>query len=122
MSILSAKHKIGLAFIALLLLLNIFTWQHVFVLAGPRYLKVEVLNVGQGDSIFIQTPAMRRILIDGGPDATVLSKLAKRLPFWEKSLDVIILTHPDQDHIMGLLSVLEKYYVGYIVWTGMVRD
>ena len=122
MSILSAKHKIGLAFIALLLLLNIFTWQHVFVLAGPRYLKVEVLNVGQGDSIFIQTPAMRRILIDGGPDATVLSKLAKRLPFWEKSLDVIILTHPDQDHIMGLLSVLEKYHVGYIVWTGMVRD
>lgn len=115
------KRKIFLLLIGILFLLNIVAWKEVFVLAGPHYLKVDVLDIGQGDSIFIETPSMRRILIDGGPDTAVLGKLAERLPFWEKSLDVVVLTHPDQDHIMGLLSVLQKYKVKYIVWTGMVR-
>lgn len=105
-----------------MLLLNFSAWQYVFTLAGSHYLTVAVLDIGQGDAIFIETPSLRRILIDGGPDSKVLEKLAKRLPFWEKSLDVVILTHPDQDHLMGLLLVLEKYHVDYIVWTGIIRD
>lgn len=121
MSIFSLKRKIFLLLISVLFLLNIVAWKEVFVLAGPHYLKVDVLDIGQGDSIFIETPSMRHILIDGGPDSAVLGKLAERLPFFDKSLDVVVLTHPDQDHIMGLLSVLQKYKVKYIVWTGMVR-
>ena len=105
-----------------LLLINFFAWQEVFAFAGPHYLKVDVLDVGQGDSIFIETPARRRIIIDGGPDSAVLGKLAERLPVWEKSLDVVMLTHPDADHVAGVLQVLERYKVDYIVWTGMVRD
>jgi len=121
-SLLTLKQKIGLCLAGLLLLLNVFTWQEVFALNGPHYLKVDVLDIGQGDSIFIETPDMRHILIDGGPDSAVLGKLAERLPFFKKSLDVVILTHPDQDHLMGLLYVLQKYKVDYIIWTGMVRD
>lgn len=116
------KQKIFLFVIGVLLLLNIFAWQYVFALNGLHYLKVDVLDVGQGDSIFIETPNMRHMLIDGGPDASVLGKLAKVLPFWDKTLDVVILTHPDQDHLMGLLYVLQQYKVNYILWTGMVRD
>ena len=107
---------------ALLILLNFLAWKEVFALNGPHYLNVDVLDIGQGDSIFIETPSLRHILIDGGSDSKVLGKLAKRLPFWDKTLDVVILTHPDQDHLMGLLHVLKKYKVDYIVWTGMVRD
>ena len=116
------KQKIFLGLTATLLLLNGFAWKEVFALAGPRYLKVDVLDIGQGDSIFIETPGARRILIDGGPGSAVLGKLATRLPFWEKSLDVVILTHPDADHLNGLLSVLQKYKVNYIIWTGITRD
>lgn len=105
-----------------MLFLNILAWQEVFALAGPHYLKVDVLDIGQGDSIFIETPSGRHVLIDGGPDSTVLGKLAERLPFFDRTLDVVMLTHPDQDHLMGLLRVLEKYKINYIVWTGMVRD
>ncbi len=118
----STKRKILLLLIGILLLLNIFAWQEVFALASPHYLKVDVLDVGQGDSIFIETPGMRHILIDGGPDSAVLGKLAILLPFWEKSLDVVVLTHPDADHLIGLLQVLQKYKVKYVVWTGMVRE
>ena len=116
------KQKIGLGVVAVLLALTVVAWQEVFKITGPHYLKIDVLDIGQGDSIFIETPAMRRILIDGGPGAKVLQKLAERLPFWEKHFDMVILTHPDADHLVGLLSVLQKYQVDYIVWTGIVRD
>lgn len=102
--------------------LNIVLWQDVFMLASPQYLNINVFDVGQGDSIFIKTPSMRHILIDGGISSKVLGKLQSQLPFWQKSLDVVVLTHPDADHLNGLLDVLKRYKVNYIVWTGMVRD
>jgi|SRR3989344_2554995 len=114
--------KIYLLPIAGLFLLNIFAWQEVFALAQNQYLQVSVLDIGQGDAIFIKTPAMHQILIDGGPDANVLGKLQKLMPFWDRSLDVVVLTHPDADHLTGLLYVLQKYKVNYVVWTGIVRD
>jgi competence protein ComEC len=119
---LSFKQKICLGIIATLFVVNILVWQHVFALSGPHYLTVDVLDVGQGDSIFIETPSMRHILIDGGPDSSVLTKLATKLPFWQRKLDVVVLTHPDADHVVGLIQVLKKYQVDYIIWTGMVRD
>src|SRR3989344_5906076 len=118
----TSKRKIFLGLVAVLFLLNIVVWQDVFDFAGPRYLKVTVLDVGQGDSIFIETPAMRHILIDGGPDTSVLEKLSRQLPFWQRRLDMVILTHPDADHVAGLLHVLKRYRVDYMVWSGGVRD
>src|SRR3989344_6786360 len=105
------KLKFSLAFIGILAVLNVFAWQEIFILSSHNYVRVAVLDVGQGDSIFIETPSMRHILIDGGPTSAVLGKLAKRLPFWQKSLDVVVLTHPDADHVMGLLEVLKKYKI-----------
>ncbi len=120
----SFKTPLGalLCLVAVLFILNIFAWKEVFAIVGPNYLTVSVLDVGQGDSIFIQTPAMRTVLIDGGPDAQVMTRLQKLLPFWENHLDVVVLTHPDADHLNGLLYVLQKYKVDYIVWTGVVRN
>jgi competence protein ComEC len=73
---------------------------------------VAFLDVGQGDAIWVQTPAGHRLLIDGGPSpATLLATLGRRLPFWDRRIDFVMLTHPHDDHLRGLLSVLERYHV-----------
>jgi competence protein ComEC len=80
-------------------------------------LHVTFLDVGQGDAIFIQTPSGRQVLIDGGPsELTLLDLLGREMAFWDRSLDVVILTHPDIDHLAGLLPVLERFEVGAIVY------
>lgn len=66
-------------------------------------------DVGQGDAIFIRTPKGSNILIDGGPDDSVLNCLSKHLPFWDKNLSVLLLTHPHADHLTGLISVEKRY-------------
>ncbi len=116
------KKKIILFLITILFLLNIFTWHEVFVLAENSNLKVDFLNIGQGDSVFIETPQLHQIIIDGGPGSVVLEKLQKLMPFHDRTIDMVILTHPDKDHIEGLLRVLQRYKVDYILWTGIVRD
>lgn len=77
-------------------------------------LTVSFLNIGQGDSIFIDAPSGRQALIDGGPDASVIRRLGEVMPFYDRSIDVVIPTHPDKDHIAGLIDVLERYRVSYI--------
>jgi len=104
-----------------LFFLNFFCWKEVFVLAGPHYLKVNFLDVGQGDSAFIQTPENHQILIDGGPGSTILGKLNAFLPFWDKTIDLVILTHPESDHMQGFLDILQRYKADYILWTGVEK-
>lgn len=74
-------------------------------------LEVHFLDVGQGDAIFIQTPNRRQILVDGGYDKDVLEKLGKYMPFYDRSIDLVIATHMDKDHIGGLYDVLDKFEV-----------
>ncbi len=66
-------------------------------------------DVGQGDGILIDTPDNAQILIDGGPDKSVLECLSKHMPFWDRSIEAIILTHPHADHYFGLIDVIERY-------------
>ena len=116
-----SKKIIG--FIAIFLfLLNILVWQEVFALVKPQKLLVDFLDVGQGDSAFIQTPEGHQILIDGGPGTSVLGKFSELMPFWDKEIDLVILTHPESDHMQGLLDVLQRYKVDNFLWTGVVKD
>ena len=62
------------------------------------------------------------MLIDGGPDASVLEKLGRVMNFYDRYIDIILLTHPEQDHMNGLIEVLRRYNVGEIVFTGIIRD
>lgn len=83
-------------------------------------LQVSFLDVGQGDAILIQTPSHRKVLIDGGPSPQAINaQLGKRLPFWDRSIDMIILTHPDDDHITGLSEVLRRYRVRQAMDSGI---
>ena len=101
---------------------NVFAWNVVYSLNRVQNLQVDFFDVGQGDSIFIQTPHGYQILVDGGPTNIVLEKLGSVMNFWDKSIDVIILTHPDHDHIAGLVEVLKKYKVDFILWSGLSKE
>lgn len=83
----------------------------VFFQFNDSRLHLVICDVGQGDAIFIRTPAQADILIDGGPDKKVLDCLSRHMPFWDRSLDAVILTHPHSDHITGLVDVIERYKV-----------
>jgi len=77
------------------------------------------LDVGQGDAILVMTPTGSTMLIDGGPDPDLLlRRLGERLPWWHRRIDVLILTHPHEDHVAGLVAALERYEVGLILDTG----
>ena len=82
-------------------------------------LKFYVLDVGQGDAIFIETPSKNQILVDGGPNSKVLSELGEVMPFYDRTIDLIVLTHPQQDHIFGLVEVLKRYKVANVLMTGV---
>lgn len=108
--------------LGLLFLVNVIAWFVIYDLNKARFLEITYFDVGQGDSIFIETLQGHQILIDGGPSSAVLEKLGQEMPFYDKSIDLIILTHPEHDHYFGLLEVLKRYEVENILWTGIIRD
>jgi len=114
--------KFTLLVFGFLVFSNTLAWIAVFEFSESQFLRVFFFDVGQGDAIFIITPQGHQILIDGGPDSTVLEKLGQAMPFWDRSIDLIVLTHPEQDHISGLIEVLKRYKIDYVLWTGVVRD
>jgi competence protein ComEC len=82
-------------------------------------MSVYFLDVGQGDAILIDSPTRGRILIDGGPDRSVLTELGKILPFGDKRIDVVIESHPDRDHIAGLPEVVSRFNVSAFIEPGV---
>jgi competence protein ComEC len=93
----------------------ILLWAQVF--SGPDgKLHVYFFDVGQGDSALIVTPGGRQVLVDGGPEAESATRaLAGPLSPWDRSLDMVVLTHLDADHSQGLLKVLDRYQVAAVV-------
>jgi len=83
-----------------------------------QFLEVDFLDVGQGDAILIKTPYNQNILIDGGPDNSVLSELGRNLAFFDKNIDLMILTHAHADHVVGLIEIMRRYKVKKILFTG----
>jgi competence protein ComEC len=80
-------------------------------------LHVSFLDVGQGDAILIQTPNHQDILVDGGPSAQAIGEqLSKHLPFWDRTIELVVLTHPHEDHLTGLLEVLQRYKVKQVLY------
>ena len=87
-------------------------WARIAGGAADGYLRVHFFDVGQGDSILIVTPSGRQALIDGGPGADSASQaLADALPPGDRSLDLVIMTHPDADHGRGLLALPDRYTI-----------
>lgn len=93
----------------LYLLLSWRSWHN------QKYFHLSVCDVGQGDAILIITPSGRTILVDGGPDSSVLRCLGKELPAWIRRIDLLILTHAHDDHVAGLIEVVKRYRVSKII-------
>jgi competence protein ComEC len=82
-------------------------------------LHIVFMNVGQGDATFIQTPSGRQILVDGGLYPSVLNEqVGRQMPFWDREIDLIVATHPDADHVSGLVGVFERYRVNTLITNG----
>lgn len=97
---------------------TILVWASVFTTHTPL-LRVSVLDVRQGDAIFIQSPTGTQILIDGGRDRSVLRRLPQEMSLLDRSIDVVIETHPDADHIGGLPGVFDRYRISYFLSPGV---
>lgn len=106
---LSLKHLLGGMVIGIVLLFAGFT-----SLPDGKFHLV-FCDVGQGDAIYMRTPDGSDILFDGGPNDKVLTCLGKHMPFYDRNLELVLLTHPQKDHFQGLISVLERYVVDYFV-------
>lgn len=112
------QRKYKYIFLALLLFASTLIWREVLV-AGKGTLKFWALDIGQGDALFIETPSKNQILIDGGPSGKqVLRELGDVMPFYDKSIDLALLTHPHLDHVGGFPDVLKSYEVGAFVGSG----
>lgn len=106
--------KIGKVDIFALVLLLTLAGLTFYFLRFDGLLHVYFLDIGQGDAIFVQAPNGNQVLIDGGPDNTIIQRLGQVMPFYDHSIDMIVLTHPHADHVDGLIEVLKRYKVGQI--------
>jgi competence protein ComEC len=102
-----------------LLVAAILVWSVALTTPDDK-LHVSFLDVGQGDAILIQTPNGQNILIDGGPDPQKINlELSKKLPFWDRTIDLVVCTQPQADHVTGLVEVLQRYKVKQVLESGV---
>ncbi len=94
-----------------------FDWQN-----SHKQFTFAMLDVGQGDALFIESPTGTQVLIDGGPPNKILGRLSQVMSPFDRSIDAIIITNPDEDHIGGLQDILKFYKVGKILESGTWSD
>jgi len=103
------KKLLFVAFIIFISFTGLVIWQYITLYDGK--LHIVFCDVGQGDGIFIRTPSGKDILLDGGPDEKVLDCLSSQMPFWDRTIELILLSHPHLDHFAGLYTVIKRYSV-----------
>lgn len=100
----------------------IIVWSALYAQTPHHTLTFAMLNVGQGDSLYIEGPTGIQIVIDAGPDGSILRELPNVMPLYDRSLDAVIETHPDADHIAGFADLLRRYEVGAFIEPGIEKN
>lgn len=103
-----------LALLVFALLIQSITLHDEYISDGE--LVVAFLNVGQGDAVYIEAPNRVQVLIDSGPNSAVLKEVSSLVPFHDRTIDILIATHPDLDHIGGMPEILKRYEVGRYIF------
>ena len=116
------SRKYGLLILVFLLLfINVFLfrldWQN-----SHKVLTFAMLDIGQGDALFIESPSGTQMMFDGGPARKVLGPLAQVMSPFDKTIDALVITNPDADHIGGFLDILKNYKVGAVFSPGTLSD
>jgi competence protein ComEC len=108
-----------LAFLLLIVNISLFyiDWQD-----SHRGFTFSMLDVGQGDALFIESPTGTQVLVDGGPQRKIINQLSRAMSPLDRSIDAFIITNPDADHISGFLDVLKIYKVGKVFESGTLTD
>lgn len=115
------RYRTGAAF-GMLVCAATAIWIAVVAEERAGVLTVAIMDVGQGDAIFLQSPTGVEVLVDGGPDSSVLRELPRLMRPFDRSLDAVIETHPDADHSAGLVDVLDRYEVGVFIEPGVPKE
>lgn len=74
-------------------------------------LHIHYCAVGQGDAAYIRFPSGNDMIVDGGPNNALIQCLSRYMPFWDRTIDIVLMTHPQKDHFYGLIEVLNRYHV-----------
>jgi competence protein ComEC len=101
-----------------LTLISIILWLVVFQENRKGVLTFEVLNIGQGDSLFIESPTGTQVLVDGGPDKNLMKEISRVMPWYDRRIDMLVVTNPDADHYSGFIPLLDKYHVDVVLEPG----
>jgi competence protein ComEC len=107
----------GILLFIITVFLFYFDWQN-----SHKKFSFAMLDVGQGDALFIESPSGVQVLVDGGPPNKILGKLQQVISPFDRRIDAIIITNPDLDHIGGLSDVLKFYKVGKVFEPGTWND
>lgn len=104
-------------------LFAVYLWSAVFqnIEASPTGYEAQIsfLDVGQADAALINLPGSTQVLVDGGENSSALDKIRSRMPAMDKKIEYVVATHPDQDHIGGLPSVVKSYEIGEFISNGV---
>jgi len=94
----------------------------IFQVQSLGKLHLVFCDVGQGDGMLVISPGGKQIVVDGGPGSKIGDCLSQKMPFWDRTIEMVVLTHPERDHLEGLLEVLARYKVEMILSTGIKND
>lgn len=95
----------------ILVFMSVISWYVVIRENRDGKMTVSFLNIGQGDSIFIESPTGTQVVVDAGPNKTIMKEISKVMPWYDRHIDMLIMDNPDKDHYEGFISLLDKYSV-----------
>jgi competence protein ComEC len=116
------KNHLKWYFLLSLFLVSVIVWLAVLREDRNGELKFVVLDVGQGDALFIESPTGVQVLIDGGPNNTLMREISKVMPWYDRHIDILVVTNPDRDHYEGFISLLNKYSVDIFLKSGTDQE
>src|SRR3989338_5893708 len=114
------RKNIRIYLLGTLFVATLFVWYAVAAEDRGGKLTVAFLDIGQGDAVFIESPTGMQMMIDGGPGAVVLRELGNVMPFYDRSIDMLLVSNPDTDHMAGFLDVLRSFSVASVVEPGTI--
>ncbi len=110
------KSKLFLTLAAIFIILGI-----LFIVESQKVGKLRLIfcDIGQGDGMLIVTPKGKQVVVDSGPGAKIVDCLGANMPFWDRTIEMMILTHAQQDHMEGQIEVFNRYKVERVIWSGV---
>lgn len=101
-----------------LIILSVVIWYIALTEQKNGTLKFAVLDIGQGDALYIESPTGVQVIVDGGPNKTLMKEISAVVPWYDRHIDMIVVTNPDRDHYEGFIPLLDKYSIDVVLEPG----